>query len=64
MAKIKFDKEASIGCDACASVCDNWVMDGDKVKPKKMDISKNEWNSNKEAEEICSVKAITIEGGP
>lgn len=26
--KIKFDKEVCIGCGACTSVCDNWVMEG------------------------------------
>lgn len=60
---VKFDKEACIGCSACTSVCENWVMDGDKVRPKKIDISKNELKCNKEAEDICPVKAITIEGG-
>jgi len=61
--KIKFDKEACIGCNACTSVCDNWVIEDDKARPKKIDISKQELKSNKEAEEICPVKAITIEGG-
>ena len=59
--KIKFDREACIGCGACISVCDNWVMDGDKVKLKKTTISEKELKSNKEAEETCPVDAIKIE---
>jgi len=61
--KITFDKMACIGCGVCSSVCENWVMEGDKARPNKTDISKQELKSNKEAEEICPVKAITIEGG-
>ncbi len=59
--KIKFDREVCIGCQACTSVCDNWIRDGDKVKPKKLEISENELKSNKEAEDICPVNAIKIE---
>ena len=61
--KILFDKEACIGCSACISVCENWVMEEDKARPKKVDIPKNELKNNKEAEDICPVKAIKIEGG-
>ena len=60
MFKINFDREACIGCSACVSVCDNWVMDNDKVKPKKTAISEKELKSNKEAEDICPVDAIKI----
>ena len=60
--KINFDKEACIGCSACISVCDNWIMDNDKVKPKKIIISKNELKCNKEAKDICPVNAIKIGG--
>ena len=59
--KINFNKETCIGCNACASVCDNWVIDDDKVKPKKIMISEKELKSNKEAEDICPVNAIKIE---
>ena len=60
--KINFNKNACIGCNACVSVCDNWVMNGNKAKPKKIIISKNELKCNKEAEETCPVNAIKIEG--
>lgn len=60
--KINFDREVCIGCQACTSVCDNWIRDGDKVKPKKIQISEKELKSNKEAEDICPVNAIKIEG--
>ena len=60
--KIKFNKESCIGCGACTSVCDNWVLEGDKAKPKKTEISGNELKGNKEAKDICPVDAIKIEG--
>jgi len=60
--KIKFDKEACIGCQACISVCDNWIADENKVKQKKITISEKELKSNKEAEDICPVNAIKIGG--
>ncbi len=60
--KINFDKEACIGCGACVSVCDNWIMDDNKVKLKKTTISEKELKSNKEAEDICPVNAIKTEG--
>lgn len=60
--KINFDKEVCIGCGVCTSVCDNWIMDKDKAKPKKTTISEKELKSNKEAEDICPVDAIKIEG--
>jgi ferredoxin len=60
--KINFDKAACINCSACISVCDNWVMDDNKAKPKKTTLSEKEFKSNKEAEDICPVNAIKIEG--
>lgn len=64
MAKFKiiFDKEVCIGCQACVSVCDNWIDDEDKVKPKKTEISEKELKINREAEEVCPVNAIKVKG--
>ncbi len=62
MLIIKFDKEACISCSACTSVCDNWIMDGGKVKPKKTTILEKELKSNKEAEDICPLDAIKVGG--
>ena len=58
--KINFNKEVCIGCSACVSVCDNWVVDNEKVKPKKTTISEKELKNNKEAENICPVNAIKM----
>ena len=59
--RIKFNKDDCIGCAACTSVCDNWVMDGDKAKPIKTELSDSELKKNKEAEDICPVNAIKVE---
>ncbi|MFH1638346.1 MAG: ferredoxin [Candidatus Woesearchaeota archaeon] len=65
--KIKFDKEACIGCGACAAECpENWEMDdsGDtyKAKPKKLELkTEEEISKNKAAAEICPVQAIKVE---
>ena len=59
--EINFNKETFINCGACASVCDNWIMEGIEVRPKEIIISEEELKSNKEAEDICPVKAIKIE---
>lgn len=60
MSKIEFNEEECIGCGACTSVYDNWIMKGDKAKPKKIEISDSELKSNKEAEDICPVNCIKI----
>ena len=62
MAKIEFNKEECIGCGACTSVSDNWVMDEkeNKAKPKTISIGKDELAKNKEAEDVCPVKCIKI----
>ncbi len=64
--KIEFDKDECIGCGVCASQCpENWEiiqLDGEpKAKPKKTQISENEYSSNSEAAEMCPVDAIKIE---
>lgn len=62
MAKFKIvqDREACIGCGACASVCDNWEMcDDGKSKPKKTLL--DEKGCNEEAANVCPVACIKIE---
>ncbi|MFH1237473.1 MAG: ferredoxin [Candidatus Aenigmatarchaeota archaeon] len=57
--KIIQDHDACIGCGACAAVCpDNWVMDGDKAKPRKTEVK--ELGCNKEAMDACPVQCIKM----
>jgi len=58
--KVSVDKELCIGCAACTTVCDNFVMEGDKAKPKKAVISEKEFACNKEGENVCPVSAIKV----
>lgn len=60
MPKIEFNDEECIGCGACSSVCENWVLEADKAEPKKTKISKEELSENKEAAEACPVNCIKI----
>jgi ferredoxin len=59
MAKITVDQDTCIGCGACTAVSDNFVMEGDKAKPKKSDM-KEVPADVKEAAEACPVNAINI----
>ena len=59
--KVTVDKEACIGCAACTTVCENFVMKGDKAEPVKKEISVKELAKNKEAENSCPVNAIKVE---
>ena len=68
MAKysIIFDRKVCIGSGACTSVCpENWELvekNGEfKAKPKKLEISEEEYASNSEAAAICPVDCIKIE---
>ena len=54
---IKVDKEKCIGCGACTSVSTNFEMKDGKAVVKDPN-SKDK--SNKEAEDICPVKAVII----
>ena len=57
--KIIQDRGACIGCGACAAVCPgNWVMAGDKSKPKKTEMK--DLGCNKEAADACPVQCIKI----
>ena len=60
--KIEVNKETCIGCGACTSICDNFevVEENGKyiAKPKKSKV--DELGTNKDADEICPVKAILI----
>lgn len=64
--KILFDRKVCIGSGACTSVCpENWELiekNGEfKAKPKKTEISEEEYTTNAEAAAICPVECITIE---
>ncbi|MDP3728394.1 MAG: ferredoxin [bacterium] len=64
--KIIFDRKVCIGSGACTSVCpENWELvekNGEfKAKPKKLEISEEEYTSNAEAAAICPVECIQIE---
>ncbi|HLD58442.1 MAG TPA: ferredoxin [archaeon] len=59
-ATVKYFENVCIGCKACTTVCDNWVDNGEKVKPLKTKISGKEIGENKKAESICPVQAIKI----
>lgn len=57
--KIEQDVDTCIGCGACVAVCpDNWVMEADKAKPKKKEVS--ELGCNQEAADGCPVECIKI----
>jgi len=60
MAKIQHDRDACIGCGACASICpDNWIMDDDgKSKPKKTTLK--DVGCNQEAADSCPVSCIKV----
>jgi len=56
---ITHDMEKCIGCGACAAVCpDNWVMEGDKSKPKKTRLE-NE-GCDRQAADACPVQCIKV----
>ena len=56
--KIEVDKDACIGCGACAAQCDNFEMDGDKAKPKKAEV--DDIGCNQDAVDSCPTNAIKI----
>lgn len=59
--KIVQEHEKCIGCGACVSVCENWVLDNNcKAKPKKIIINEREVKCNRDAEKICPVNCIHV----
>ena len=60
--KIEHDRDGCIGCGACEMNCpDNWKMaDDGKSKPKKTEISEEEFECNKKAADECPVNVIHI----
>lgn len=58
--RIRFDREKCLGCGACASVSDNWTIEGSKARPKKVEISETDLESNEEAAKLCPLNAIKI----
>lgn len=58
--KINFKVDDCIGCGTCVACCpDNWEMDGDKAKPKKIDL--DDAGCNQEAADSCPASCIIIE---
>jgi ferredoxin len=62
MAKVKIeqDRDACIGCGACAAICPaNWEMKPDgKSSPKKTELP--EAGCNQEAADACPVQCIHV----
>ncbi len=59
--KIVHHEDKCIGCGGCVSVCpQNWAMQGNKAKPKKTEITQEEYDCNLQAMEICPTEAIEI----
>lgn len=57
--KIKVDKDKCIGCGACESICPEiFEIKDSKSSPKKPVTEK--LTCEKEAEEVCPVKAISV----
>ncbi len=60
MAKVIIDKETCIGCGACTTVSDNFVLEGNKAIVKKANVSGAELKKAKEAVSVCPVSAIKV----
>lgn len=62
MVKIKLNREECIGCGLCASICaTSFEMDDEDNKARVKKAEVQELTCEKEAEENCPVKVITIE---
>ena len=62
MAKFEVivDEEKCIGCAACTSVCDNFIMDDKTSKAIVKKSKMEEAGCNPEAQDMCPVDAIII----
>jgi len=63
MVKIEYNKEACIGCGACAAQCpDNWeiVEEEGQYKAKLKNKEPAELGCNQDATDSCPVNAIKI----
>ena len=64
--KIKYDKQACVGCGMCASMYpEYWTMvetsSGSKAKPRKQQVSEEELDENEAAADSCPSGAIKVE---
>lgn len=61
--KVKVNKEACIGCGACAAICDSvFELDDEGLSvAKKDEVSKEEEQAVKDAIESCPTGAIVEE---
>jgi ferredoxin len=57
--KVSVNEDECIGCGACAAVCDNFDMDGDKAKVKQPDV--DDIGTNQEAADACPKACIIVE---
>ncbi len=56
--KIEYNKDECIGCGACVAQCDNWELEGDKAKPKKIEL--DDVSCNQDAADGCPVNCIKV----
>jgi ferredoxin len=57
--KITIDEDECIGCGACAAVCDNFGLNGDKAQVKQSKVE--DIGCNQEAADACPKACIKVE---
>lgn len=57
--KISIDEDECIGCGACAAVCDNFELDGDKAKVKNAVVA--DIGCNQDAADACPKTCIKVQ---